>query len=311
LEKYTAIEWAAMEGGHDVTPTESKFSFIKDLNEARFTRNERNVRNLSYTDCRERIYLIVLAIELMRTTKEFLPWVRAYSKQTSGFEDYRLYRGNGTDLYNYLHLIISADGHTKLKDSDSALKMKAETKLPLRDFNRYIIDLAKTAPRKVDNLLFRVEQGLKITNPEYKSIRRSLASWDSLQLKDRNLVATKLLFAVRAKLRSSDIIDDFERWVVITKSETYYAVDTEPQISQPDVVTTPDALALYRYLVGANNLAMTKQFIEHVKDGRSISAPMVKAYAPIIQMVDDIVQGGPGFINQLQVLRSRAQKRNK
>jgi len=38
---------------------------------------------------------------------------------------------------------------------------------------------------------------------------------------------------------------------------------------------------------------------------------MVKAYAPIIQMVDDIVQGGPGFINQLQVLRSRAQKRNK
>jgi uncharacterized protein (UPF0297 family) len=37
----------------------------------------------------------------------------------------------------------------------------------------------------------------------------------------------------------------------------------------------------------------------------------MKAYLPIIQMVDDIVQGGPGFVQNLKVLRSRAQKRNK
>jgi hypothetical protein len=56
---------------------------------------------------------------------------------------------------------------------------------------------------------------------------------------------------------------------------------------------------------------MLEQFLKHAKDGRSISAPMVKAYQPIIQLIDDIVQGGPGMVTNLKTLRSRAQKRNK
>ena len=38
------------------------FEFLNDLTEARMTRNSNNQRMLTYTDCKERAYLIILMI---------------------------------------------------------------------------------------------------------------------------------------------------------------------------------------------------------------------------------------------------------
>ena len=47
-EKYTATEWATMEGGHLLdTPTEEAFSFIKDLHEARMTKDNGSAKKLT------------------------------------------------------------------------------------------------------------------------------------------------------------------------------------------------------------------------------------------------------------------------
>lgn len=286
--------------------------FIRDLHEARFTRNPNNVKSLTFNDCRERVYLILLCLEMMRHSAKFSLTVKKYANQTRGFEDFRLFRLNGTDFYNYMYFIFSKDGYQKLRDPESALKIKEETKVPRVELNQYLVSLAKgEAPKLPTRLFMKIEAGLQITNPDYKSIRRQLSDWEDLKLHSKKIVATKLLYAVRAKLRSSDIIDDFETWVVANDAESHYTPDTEPVISVPDIATGTDQIVLYRYLAGSENLAMLKQFIEHAKDGRSISAPMVKAYQPIIQLIDDIVQGGPGMIQQLKVLRSRAKKRNK
>lgn len=286
--------------------------FIRDLHESRFTRNPNNVKSLSYNDCRENVYLIILCLEMMRHSDKFNLVVKKYANQTRGFEDFRLFRLNGTDFYNFMYFIFSDDGYTKLKDPEAALKIKQDTKVPRTELNQYIVALAKGETPKLPTRLFlKLETGLQITNPNYKSIRRQLSDWENLKLHDKKITATKLLYAVRARLRSSDIIDDFETWVVANDAESHYTVDTQPLISTPDISTETDNVILYRYLAGSENLAMLKQFIEHAKDGRSISAPMVIAYQPIIQLIDDIVQGGPGFIQQLRVLRSRAKKRLK
>ena len=54
-EKFTATEWATMEGGHSLNDTsvDKPFAFIKDIHEARLTRSKGNVKSLSYTDCCE------------------------------------------------------------------------------------------------------------------------------------------------------------------------------------------------------------------------------------------------------------------
>ena len=67
-------------------------------------------------------------------------------------------------------------------------------------------------------------------------------------------------------------------------------------------------LVMYQFLVKPKNLIMIKSFIELSRAGRTIPSPMVKAYAPIVEMIDDIVTAGPSFVQLLKVLHSRAKK---
>ena len=126
---------------------------------------------------------------------------------------------------------------------------------------------------------------------------------------EKRLISTRLIFAVRAKLRSSDIIEDFEKFAAVKNLEKASVIDPEPTISTPDISTSARDLALYRYLVGDRNLALTKKFLEQAKDGKAASANMVAAYLPAIKMIDDIVKGGPAFIQNLRALHNRAKKR--
>ena len=67
-------------------------------------------------------------------------------------------------------------------------------------------------------------------------------------------------------------------------------------------------LAMYRFLVEPKNLILIKSFIELSRKGRTIPSPMVKAYDPIVEMIDDIVTAGPSFVQLLKVLHSRAKR---
>jgi hypothetical protein len=67
-------------------------------------------------------------------------------------------------------------------------------------------------------------------------------------------------------------------------------------------------VALYGYLVGVENAMRAKRFIEMAEQGKSVPADFVKAYYPIIAMIDDIVDAGPGAISQLRNLHKRFKK---
>jgi hypothetical protein len=188
--------------------------------------------------------------------------------------------------------------------------LKKKTNVPVADINRYIQYVAQGRdPSTVSNMFMKLENGLNITNADYKAIRRNLANFNKLTKAEKRLLSTRLIFAVRAKLRSSDIIEDFEKFASVKDLEKASAIDPEPTVSTPDIATRPGDLALYRYLVGDKNLALTKKFLEAAKDGKAASTNMVQAYLPAIEMLDDIVQAGPAFVQQLRTLHSRAKKR--
>ena len=65
----------------------------------------------------------------------------------------------------------------------------------------------------------------------------------------------------------------------------------------------------YRLIVGGNNLMRTKLFLELARDGKAIPSTYVKAAQKAIEMLDDIVSAGPGFVQMLRVLHKRAQKK--
>ena len=285
--------------------------FIKDLHEARMTKDNGSSRKLTYTDCGERAYLTLLALETMRQYPDFKGYVERYCKKTSGFELYKYYRIMGTDLYNFIYFLVGDDSaQDKLKDPGAAKQLKKKTNVPVADINRYIQYVAQGRdPSTVSNMFMKLENGLNITNADYKAIRRNLANFNKLTKAEKRLLSTRLIFAVRAKLRSSDIIEDFEKFASVKDLEKASVIDPEPTVSTPDIATRPGDLALYRYLVGDKNLALTKKFLEAAKDGKAASTNMVQAYLPAIEMLDDIVQAGPAFVQQLRTLHSRAKKR--
>ena len=311
-DKFTAAQWAEIEGGHEVTPVqEESYSFLRDLHESRMTKDNGNAKKLTYTDCGERMYLTLLALETMRQYPDFKAYVQRYAKKTAGFEQYKMYRIMGTDLYNFTYFLVGDSGaQDKLKDPESAKRMRASTKLPTSAINRYINAIAQgKTPVQVNNYVQAIESALKVSNSDYKSIRRNLMNFARLTKAEKRLISTRLIFAVRAKLRSSDIIEDFEKFAAVKNLEKASVIDPEPTISTPDLSTTGAELALYRYLVGDRNLALTKKFLEQAKDGKAASANMVAAYLPAIKMIDDIVKAGPGAVQQLRAVHKRAKKR--
>lgn len=69
-------------------------------------------------------------------------------------------------------------------------------------------------------------------------------------------------------------------------------------------------IALYGYLVGPENAMRAKRFIEEAEKGHGTPASLIKGYFPIIAMIDDIVDAGPGAIAQLRNLHKRHQKQH-
>jgi hypothetical protein len=310
-DKFTAAQWAEIDGGHEVTPVqEESYSFLRDLQESRMTKDNGNAKKLTYTDCGERMYLTLLALETMRQYPDFKAYVQRYAKKTAGFEQYKMYRIMGTDLYNFTYFLVGDSGaQDKLKDPESAKRMRASTKLPTSAINRYINAVAQgKTPVQLNNMFQAIESALKVSNSDYKSIRRNLMNFARLTKAEKRLISTRLIYAVRAKLRSSDIIEDFEKFAAVKNLEKASVIDPEPTISTPDLSTTGAELALYRYLVGDRNLALTKKFLEQAKDGKAASANMVAAYLPAIKMIDDIVKAGPGAVQQLRAVHKRAKR---
>lgn len=309
-DRYTALEWAAIEGGHEVTPSESKYSFFQEINEARMTKDSGPSRTLSYADCGERMYLTLLVLETMRQYPEFNGVVQRYAKKTSGFELYKYYRIMGTDLYNFLYFLVGSQDKLKDPEAAKATAQKLKRKIPILDINRHIQALGQGKnPTLITSLFVKIESSLNITNADYKMIRRGLQDYLKLTRAEKERLVTRLIFAVRAKLRSADIIDDFEKFAAIKDLESPLVKDPEPTISTPDISTATQDFALYRYLVGADKLGLTKQFLNNAKDGKATSANMNQAYLPAIKMIDDIVQGGPAYVQQLRALHQRAKRR--
>jgi len=284
-----------------------ELNFLTELHEARMTRNTSDNSKLSYTDCCERLYLTLLILDLLRKFPQFAPVTAGYATKTTEHTNYDHFRMHNTDLYNLIHFVAGDDeAMKKLKSYESARALRAKTHLPLLGLNRWLLSV-KNNQNTSNDVIIRIETALKITNTDYKTIRRATTNWDRLGQADKKKWVTKLLLASRAKLRNSDIIVHLEALANQRGLEDPKVKDNEPTVSMPDMVpTTAQDLALYRYIVGAKNVMGTKKFLDAAKKGQSMSPAFVKAYLPAVELLDDIVKAGPGYIQMLRALQKRA-----
>jgi len=284
--------------------------FLQDLQEARMTRNSNNQKSLTYTDCCERLFLSVLILEALNNFSGFKSNVKSYASRTVRYPNYNQFRMSATDLYNFIYFVDGdEDALNKLKDPGAAKLARQKVSLPTMQLNGYLHNLAVGSNSGNNSeVIIKVEQACKINNAEYKQVRRAVLNLNKLSNEDKSTYLTKLLFAARAKLRSSDLIDDFEKFMAAGDLESNAVVDTEPTISVPDLTVSDKQFVNYRYLVGQKNLLLVKHVVQNAGKGIGIPANFIKGYIPIIQMINDIVRAGPSFIQQLKVLHQRAKK---
>ena len=292
--------------------TTNQLDFLSSLFEARMTRDSRDQKVLTYTDCAERLYLTLLILQLLNQYPTYRQIATRYARETkhSNYDRFRMY---STDLYNFVYFVTGdEEAINKLKDPKNAMQMRKKSSFPTMAFNRYLGALQQglIAP-SIMQVFLNIETGLQIRNADYKSIRRSLFQFNTLSVRDKQNLVTRLLHAARAKLRSSDSIEHLEKLAADRNLETGRVNDAEPKVSVPDVSTQGRDLALYRYLVGGKNLVAVKRFIDSALSGKSIPSSIVGAYLPAIKLIDDIVKAGPAFVSVLKALQSRAKKTRK
>jgi hypothetical protein len=282
--------------------------FLKDLHEARMTRNDSDQRSLTYTDVCEKLYLHLLVLELLKNYDSAKPFVKMYAQKTTTHDSYKHFRIHATDLYNLIYFATGDKAAIdKLKNPGAAQKQRDTTQIPVLALNRYITNLKSSSSINESQLLMKLETALKVSL--YKDLRRNITSIKRLSPQQLKETVTKLLFACRAKLRNSDIISELETLAANKDLERYNVKDTEPKVSTPDLLPSTKELARYRYIVGQTNLVLTKQLIDNAKAGRGATSQQLKAYIPAMEIIDDIVTGGPTYIQQLKNIQKRAKDR--
>ena len=134
--------------------------FIKEITESRMTRDTQNQKNLTYSDCCERLYLSLLAIEMMRNYPSASPVVQKYCKG-SIHHNYKDFKISGTDVHNLLYFLKGDEiALGKLKDPGAAKRMQASLQVPIEEVRRYLSAVSKGLnPSSIQQMFMRLESG--------------------------------------------------------------------------------------------------------------------------------------------------------
>ena len=131
--------------------------------------------------------------------------------------------------------------------------------------------------------------------------------------KEKKEVVTQLEFALKARGRNADLIDYFILFVSDYDLESKTAKDTEPTVSVPDPIpaNTKDIQMLRMLGVPNKDLPFAYKVLSITSRGLPIPSRFAQAYQPIMQIVDDIVKAGPGYVNLLKQVHNRAKRAKK
>jgi hypothetical protein len=287
--------------------------FIRELTEARMTRTESNTKRLSYTDCCERAYLCLLIIETLRKFPRYNDKAKIYAKNTVRYTGYDYFRSTASDLYNFIYFITGDDkAMEKLREPDDARELRRKTVFPEMRVNGYLSSVALgSEPRQVPELFLKLERVFGIRSSDYKVIRRVLTNFHRARPGDISKAVTKLLYAARTRLRSSDIISDIESLAAERNLEDPDVKDSQPPVSRVDQVLDQKDYIYLKKIVGTQNLYLAIKYIELSKKGSVIPSNMARAMNPAIELVLDIIKGGPTYTQRLIELQKLANKEQK
>ena len=279
--------------------------FLQYVSEARIVRRQSDLQRYTFQEITERIYLSFLTLSLLKNFSQTAVFVKSYGASTLTYGEFTRVRGTANDLHNML-AIVAGDPSVveKLANKNAAMALRQRQSVPILAIRRYLRSFKNDY-----EFLTQLESALGINNLDYKNLRRAISDYPKLDSKRKQLTTTRLLQALKAKLSSTDLQKQAQKFANKQKLELDNVVDAERTVASKEL--TPDEMTAYRVLVGAANVRRAKIAADLVRQGKAVPAPVMVAYAPIITMIDDIAKGGYTFVKLLQTIHARAKAKIK
>ena len=279
--------------------------FLQYVSEARIVRRQSDLQRYTFQEIAERIYLSFLTLSLLKNFKQTAGFVKAYGTSTLTYGSFTRVRTTANDLHNMLAIVAGdPDIVQKLANKNAAMVLRQRQTVPELSIRRWLRNF-----RNDYEFLSQLESALGISNLDYKNLRRAISDYPSLDTKRKQVTATRLLQALKAKLPGTDLQRKAQEFADKQKLELDDVVDAERTV--PGKELTPNEMSAYRVLVGASNVRRAKIAADMVRQGKAVPAPVMVAYAPIIKMIDHIAKGGYTFVKLLQTIHARAKSKSK
>jgi FAD/FMN-containing dehydrogenase len=202
--RYTAMEWAAMEGGNEVAPRPvAKFSFLDELTEAKMYRGRDTLSGKTADDLAKVAYLMIMMLEILRTEdKEF---TKSYVRNTMWAENFTAMRSNASDLHNILAVLANQD---KFQDK---IKVNHNISVPVLQLRRYLRDIEGNRKElSLDRSLFKSLEGfLKISDSACKEVRRTVGDWHSAGDTEKSTIRHQIKNLLQPSNQQNDLLTQF------------------------------------------------------------------------------------------------------
>ena len=278
--------------------------FLQYVSEARIVRRQSDLQRYTFQEITERIYLSFLTLALLKNFKQTIGFVKSYATNTLSYGNFDRIRSTSNDLSNMLAIVAGDPSIVeKLANKNQAIALRQRQNVPVLAIRRYLRSFSNDY-----EFLTQLESKLGISNSDYRNLRRAIADYPSLDSKRKQVTTTRLLQALKAKLSGTDLQKQAQALANKKDLELDNVVDAERTIA-PRSEMTPNELSAYRVLVGAANVRRAKIAVDLVRQGSSVPAPIMSAYAPIVKMIDDIAQGGYTYVRLLQTIADRAKRK--
>lgn len=206
------------------------------LTESSLLHSLTSARRYNAKDIADLCFLYMIALHILRCEFDFASKAKSYAQKTLSSGNFSYIHINNTDLYQFLNILLlqNAIWTQELKNQSSSHTFLNDIRLIQNDVIKFLRNIRQggfdidTSAR----LLLKIEQQLRISTTNYKSVRRIASDWTQPNVDHhaKSLALTRLLQAMRNRAFNGDLLDQLEKLARIHNLE--YKTACNPEFSK-------------------------------------------------------------------------------
>jgi hypothetical protein len=202
--RYTAMEWAAMEGGREVAkPAIPAFAFLQELTEARMYRNTTTLSGKKATELAKVAFLMFMMLEILR--HEDNSFAKRYSLDSMWYDNFASLKSSSTDLHNVLAVLANQSKYADKITTDLNIAV------PILQIRKYLRDIENDRKDKGwDRAFFKtLSEFLKIRDADLKEMRIWVGDWLQASATEKRKLRLQIKNLLQATNHQNDLLIHF------------------------------------------------------------------------------------------------------